>query len=261
MDTKEKEVGELYARLDDLRKRAIQGKIGVSAFLSPRELHYGEAYLLRTGAAFLSFGGYIDAERKRIYVLPEYMEDVTDARDFSDFGYETSIAAISVSGSGFRKLSHRDFMGSLLGLGIQRGVVGDIVLTEDDTATVFCDENIVAFLLTEWQKVGSDKVKVFQVKIDSSFAPQRKYITVSDTVASARIDCVVSALCSISREKAKELILNGSAEMNYEIEERPDREVIAGSVLSVRGYGKFKIVSISDKTKKGRFRLLGEKYL
>ena len=70
----EREFDGLYARLEDMKKRAIRGELGISAFLSPRELHYACAYLGTEG--YITFGGYGDAERKRIYFLPDYMEGV-----------------------------------------------------------------------------------------------------------------------------------------------------------------------------------------
>jgi RNA-binding protein YlmH len=89
-----KEFDGLYARLEDLKKRAVRGEMGISAFLSPRELHYAEVYLRRSGACFLSFGGYESAERKRIYVLPEYMESVEKAEEILEYGCETAIVAL-----------------------------------------------------------------------------------------------------------------------------------------------------------------------
>ena len=71
-DTKREFEG-LYARLEDIKGSAVRGELGISAFLSPRELHYAQEFLSRSGAAFFCFGGYADSERKRIYILPEYM--------------------------------------------------------------------------------------------------------------------------------------------------------------------------------------------
>ena len=256
-----KEFDGLYARLEDLKKRAVRGEMGISAFLSPRELHYAEVYLRRSGACFLSFGGYESAERKRIYVLPEYMESVEKAEEILEYGCETAIVALEIKGSGFVSLSHRDFMGALLRLGIERGVIGDIITLDDGSAVAFCDVRIADFIIAELSDVGRDKVKCRIVSIDDSFCPQRRFATISDTVASARFDCVVASLCNLSREKARLVVLSGEAELDYEYCERPDREVTAPCVLSVRGYGKFRVCSLSELTKKGRIRLVAEKFL
>ncbi len=256
----EKEFNELFARLDDLKKRAVRGELGISAFFSPRELHYAQEYLTRTGTPFLSFGGYGAAERKRMYLLPEYMETLEDTVGFSEFGYDDCITVVRVHGSGFETLTHRAFMGSLLSLGLERDVIGDILL-DGDGALVFCDERIAEFLLENWQKVGKDKVKLEITELQSDFLPHRSYLPLSDTIASPRLDCVVAALCKLSREKAKDTVEAGCVELDYETQSRVDREVREQSILSVRGFGKFRILSLCDKTRKGRYKLSAEKYL
>ena len=128
----DKNLSILFARLDDLYRNADQGLLGSTSFLSPRELHFSRIHLLgRVDADRISeWGGYSDAERKRIYILPEYMIGAS-YEDFSQYGFEDDISAVEVLGSGYRKLSHRDFLGSVLGLGLSRDVVGDILLCDD----------------------------------------------------------------------------------------------------------------------------------
>ncbi len=259
-DTKNTEFDGLFARLEDLRKRAARGDMGISAFFSPRELHYAKGFLERSGACFFCYGGYADAERQRIYILPEYMESATPD-ELGEYGYSCDIAVIEAKGSGFEKLSHRSFMGALLGLGIERAVVGDIVMTSEDSAYVFCERGIADFLPSHWERAGRDKIKLSETSVSADFAPARSFAPVSDTVASARLDCVVAALCSLSREKARSTVEAGLVELDYECEERPDREVTAPCLISVRGVGKFRVTSLSDKTRKGRYRLVGEKFL
>lgn len=256
-----KEIDELYARLEDIMGRATRSEVGVSAFLSPRELHFAEAFLRSAGAEFFAYGGYNDAERCRIYVLPEYMAGACDIAGLEEYGYDSGIAAVRVRGSGYEQLTHRAFMGSLLGLGIKRSVVGDIVITDENEAVVLCDSSMVEFLLAHWESVGRDKISLSEVTLGSDFAPTRSYAPINDTVASPRLDCIVAALCSLSREKARETVVSGTVELDYECETRPDREVCPPCLISVRGYGKFRVISVSDKTKKGRYRLIAEKFL
>ena len=255
----------LFARLDDLCSYADGGELGCSCFLSPRELHFSGIYLEKKGmrGRFFEWGGYADAERRRVFVLPEYMEGVTTPAQLSDFGYEEVLAALSVRGSGYRRLSHRDFLGSVLGLGLRRDVIGDILVTGEDPveAIVICDAAVSDFICESLTRVGNDTVKVKRVELADGFLPARRMQHISDTVASARLDAVVGALCSLSRDKAREAVVSGLVELNYESEERPDRAVGESSVISVRGYGKFKINSVSETTRKGRVRLDADKYL
>ena len=251
----------LFARLEDLKKCAIRGNLGISAFFSPREIHASEEYLKRGGTAFISFGGYFFAERRRIYLLPDFMESVCDATEIIDYGFSSDIDALLIKGSGFEELSHRAVMGSILGLGVERDVVGDIVMLDEHRAVVFCDSKMSAFFIEGLLRVGRDKVSVERIELDEAILPAKKTVKINDTVASSRLDCVVAALCSLSRERAKERIGESLVELDYETVERPDKEVSAPAVISVRGVGKFSVISLGEKTKKGRMRLVAEKYL
>lgn len=251
----------LYARLDDLVRSADKGEAVRSVFLSPRELHYAQVYLRAHGAPFFAYGGYLDADRKKIYILPDYMGDVDSPNALSDYGFDTGISAVRAVPSGYVALTHRDYMGSVLGLGLERSVIGDILVCEDSDAAIICDTAIADFIAENLCKVGRDKVRATVVPIDELRVPERRFAEIRDTVASARIDCVVGALCSLSREKAKSAVESGLVEVDHECEERPDRDVSAPCTVSVRGYGKYEVVSLADRTKKGRYRLEAKKYL
>lgn len=257
------DISRLYARIDDLCGRADRGEIGISDFLSPRELHFAESYLARKGVNAVSYGGYGGAERKRIYVLPDYMEDVNHVSQLSDFGHSVCIAALEVKSAGYRRLTHRDYLGAVLGLGIERAVIGDILVVGEDGggAVIFCDEPLAFFLSTELVKIASEKVRCSIADLDGIAVPERRTAAINDTVASPRIDCVVGALCSFSREKSREAVVSGLVEIDFETEQRPDRLIHAPCMISVRNVGRFCVVSVEDKTKKGRYRLVAEKFL
>ena len=258
----------LYARLDDLYGLSQRGELGMSDFLSPAELHFASVYLRRRGVSFFSYGGYFGAERQRIYIFPDYMGiDEAFSGDvekyLEDFGFSADIAAVKIIGSGYRRLTHRDFLGSVLGLGIERSVVGDILISEPEgkEAVILCNGGIAEFILSELSFVASDKIKTKRVDRGEWNAPERRMQPIHDTVASGRLDAVVAALCNLSRDKARTAVESGLVEIDFESEERPDKAVNAPAVISVRGVGKFRVLSLCDKTKKGRYRLEAEKYL
>lgn len=253
----------LFARLDDLCEKASGGSVGIGDFLSPREAHYAEAHLRSVGARYLLWGGYEGAERRRVYLLPDYMESVSSVSELCDYGFETNVCAVSIKTDGYRRLSHRDYMGSVLGLGVDRAVVGDILVYGDDgaRAVLFCTSAMSTFFESALGKISTEKARVESIGCDKVEIPARRFASISDTVASPRLDCIVGALCSLSREKARAAVVSGLVELDYEYEERPDRTVSAPCLVSVRGMGKFRVLSVSDKTKKGRFRLVAEKFL
>lgn len=255
----------LEARIEDLFKRSERGEIVYSDFLSPAECKAVEKLMRSKGAVqrCYFYGGYSEAERKRVFFLPEYAEGAEDFSEIEQYFDEKPICALLICGSGYRKLTHRDYLGSILGLGLERAVVGDIVFRDDakDEAVIFCDKRIADFLKSELIFIANDKVKVSEITVEENFAPNRNFSHISDTVASPRFDCVVSAVCSLSREKASALIKGGYADLDYETEERPDRNLTVPCIISVRGYGKFRINSLSEHTKKGRLRLNADKYI
>ncbi len=270
MNAREREeFGTLLAHMEDLALRAEQGVLTHSAFLTPREVHYAEAHLNGMRVSYRSFGGYADAERRRLYFLPPYMEELAegDAQTFADaldaFGYDAEIATLQIVGSGYRALGHRDFLGSVLALGLERGVLGDLLTDGEEArrAVLFCDAAIASFVETELKKVANDKVTVTQLTKGEWHLPPRRFVPIGDTVASARLDGVVAALCGLSRERAREAVSAGLVEMNFESEDRPDRTVSAPCLISVRGFGRYRVVSLDERTKKGRLRLSAERYL
>ena len=268
----------LLARLDDLCDRGARGETGISAYLTPREAKYARAHLsarIRTGTALL-WGGYPDAERVRVVILPDYTEGFTDPEslasnpvtalrdagldDLSDTLRE-AVCPICVKGSGFRELSHRDYLGSVLGLGLERDAIGDILIPDTHTAILLTDTRVGDFLTVSLTKVATDTVKVSRLPEGTPLQGTRRLQPISDTVASERLDCVVAALCNLSREKAQMTVRAGLCELDYEACEACDTTVEAPAVISVRGYGKFAVHAFDGTTRKGRIRLVAGKYI
>ncbi len=252
----------LSARMDDLSAMAHRGELAVSDFLSPADRISATHYLCASGAHVLTYGGYSDAERQRIYILPDYMEGVENIDGLAEFGADSEISVLSVTPSGFsRALTHRDFLGAVLNTGIERAVVGDILVDGNKGAFVFCKSSIEPFLLSELSRVANDKVTVKDVPMDSLVLPERKFADINDTVASPRLDCVVGSLCNLSRDKARTAVESGLVELDFCVVERADKEVREGVLVSVRGYGRYRVLALGDKTRKGRYKLLAQKYL
>ena len=261
-----KEAKLFYARLDDLERRAQGGIVSHSSFLTPSEAYKAEKYFEAKGNKdkICFFGGYFDAQRKQIFLLPEYIVDSAPREaifDMIEEELDSSVSALKIMGSGFRNLTHRDYLGSILSLGIERETLGDICILDDHSAIVFCGVEVADFLLFELNSIGSDKVKVERVPLDKNMQSTQKFQAFTDTVASERLDCVVASICNLSREKAQNLIKGGFVDYNYETAQKVDVKCDAGDIISARGYGKFIIRDISQATKKGRLRLLVDKYI
>ena len=271
-------LGRLLARLDDLCDKAARGEWAATPYLTPREAKYARARLsarIESGCAVV-WGGYPEAERVRAVILPDYTEGLVDpaalmsdpAAALRDAGLDDlaetvlgAVCPVQVRGSGFRELSHRDYLGSVLGLGLERDTVGDILIPDSHSAILLTDTRVGDFLITQLEKVATDTVRVSRLPEGTALTGTRRLQPITDTVASERLDCVVAALCNLSREKAQMAVRSGLVELDYEAVEACDTTVEAPAVISVRGYGKFAVHAFDGTTRKGRIRLVAGKYV
>ena len=271
-------LGRLLARLDDLCDKAARGEWAATPYLTPREAKYARARLsarIESGCAVV-WGGYPEAERVRAVILPDYTEGLVDpaalmsdpAAALRDAGLDDlaetvrgAVCPVQVRGSGFRELSHRDYLGSVLGLGLERDTVGDILIPDSHSAILLTDTRVGDFLITQLEKVATDTVRVSRLPEGTALTGTRRLQPITDTVASERLDCVVAALCNLSREKAQMAVRSGLVELDYEAVEACDTTVEAPAVISVRGFGKFAVHAFDGTTRKGRIRLVAGKYM
>ncbi len=198
------------------------------------------------------FGGLDDCERKKIGFFPEFMVD-------DKFDFPISVIEITYNTKYSRKLSHRDFLGSIIGLGIVRGKIGDIFVTEEK-AFVFVDDDIADFININLDKVGNTKVKSKIVSVDDIEISQGNKEAKNITVSSLRIDAVLSAVFNLSRGKTNELIKAKKAFVNWRVCESTSLQVSAESIVTLSGFGRVKIIEIVGKTKKDRFLLSIHKF-
>ncbi|MBR6102746.1 MAG: RNA-binding protein [Ruminococcus sp.] len=196
----------------------------------------------------LFFGGYDNAERTVLGISAPYSPLSEEVFPFK---------ALTFSFRESDKLSHRDFLGCLMGLGIQRDTVGDIIVS-DGRAVVFVYDT-VAPLAEGIEKVGRVGVKVRE-GFDLSVIPQKSFLPIEGTVASLRLDSVAALAFHISREKAAALIRSGGIELNYAVQYSADRKVEQGDVFSSRGRGKFRVEEIGSLTRKDRIHIKINKY-
>lgn len=238
----------LSARIDDLKclceKTAVPKFIG---FLTAEEATVA-VNGFKNGGKYILFGGYDGAERVMLGVLPDWCEEPV-----------FPIKAISFTYRNCDVLSHRDFLGALMALGIARETVGDI-LTEPGRTVVFVTSDIAKFVLSQIKKIGSVGVTVNEGFTEPLPNANRKQ-SFSVTVASTRLDCVVAALCTMSRSVAAEYIADGFVAVNSLSVVKPTVSVKQNDKVTVRKRGKFEITSCDEYSKKGRIILRYDKYV
>lgn len=190
---------------------------------------------------FVLWGGYEDAERKVLFFLPDYLEEVpTD-----------EIAVVKADFAKGVKLAHKDFLGSALGLGIKRENTGDILICED-FAQIFILPKLSDFFLTNYTNAGRQSLSCSIISTDEVVLPVQETQLKTVTLASMRGDCIISALFSISRSKATELIEKGRVFVNDMPFLKPDRPLNSGDKVKVTTSGRAIIEEIGGTSRKGR---------
>ncbi len=241
---------ELQKRTEDLAERCRNRAVVTStAFLTPAEQYELRDYAAQILPEAVFAGGRPEAERKVLFFLPEYMTKA----DFREEDYITAVKAECRFGNP----GHRDYMGAVLGLGVRREWIGDI-LAENGAAYIYCLPSVQELLLRELSKVGRFGVAVSACPLAAVPQPEPKVQAKSFTVKSLRLDAVTGELFGLSRTAAAEAIRLGAVSLNYTVCEKTDAAVDAGDVISFRGRGKGSIVSLGDRSKKDRLYVNAE---
>ena len=191
------------------------------------------------------------------------MPDFYDVSDIDFFMNENNIEnpfqLIECVKDKFTQMSHRDYLGSLMALGIKREMVGDIVVTEKG-CHFFAVKSIAGYICENLKRTGRGSVNCSIIDIESLPQNEDNGKTVFSSVASLRLDCVVAAAFSMSRTAASEAINKGVVYVDNVQCFKSDYTLTEGSKIVLRGKGKALIEEITGQSKKGRMHLLIKKY-
>lgn len=218
----------------------------LTKFMNPRQ-----AYILSTlvnrhsevNAKF--FGGHSNAEMKRCLIYPDYFQPKKE--DFSITLFEIRYPVK------FSKLRHSKVLGTLMGAGIERNTLGDI-LTDGTRWQFICTSEIADYLRLEVNAVGKTKISLKEVDFSDAIVPENEWKDESTTLSSFRLDNLISEGFNISRNDAKELVNHQKVRLNWALNSRPDTEVSAHDIVSVRRFGRLRLRSKNGETKKGKYR-------
>lgn len=237
-------------RIEDLSCAANLRKTPKFTKFCDERLLYLFSYLSQKSAyeGVMVWGGFPQSERAVIGFFPDYLEP-----DSSYF----PVSLIKITGA--FGCTHRDFLGSLLGLGISRDMIGDILIS-DDASFVFVYDTVKDYILLNLTKVARLNVSVSEEN-DICNLPQRKFEEVFGTVSSVRLDCIVGLFIHKSRSDVQSLISSERVFVNHSVCTSSSKKLKEGDVISVRKHGKARIKSIGGETKKGRIRITLNKYV
>lgn len=207
---------------------------------------------------FLLCGGYDGAERKCPVFLPDHLseEDITASPSLADITF--AVADVNRFDLDRADFSHRDCLGALMGLGIERETVGDIVCTGGH-AVIVLKSSVAELVRTELSSIGRFRIAV-SIMENAEIERQDDCEELSDTVASMRLDAVCASVFRLSRGAAAEAIERGLVAVNGSEAIKPDATVSEGDKLSLRGKGRVIVGKIGGTSKKGRIRFEYKKY-
>ena len=247
------ENSDLLRRAEDLLRRCEKnGTVTATHFLTPAERLALERWKnTQPGCRLFFSGGHPDCERTVGFFLPDYMEE-----DWLPL--DETIRAFALTAA-FGSPGHRDYLGSLLGMGIGRERLGDIWVN-GSTAVVFCLAGVEKHLLSI-DRVGRFTVRTQPLALEEIPAPERKVKAKSFSVQSLRLDAVCAGLFDLSRSEAARQVEVGNVSLNYESCEKSDAPVRVGDILSLRGRGKGRVTGLGGTSRKGRQFVEGEVYL
>lgn len=220
-------------------------------FLNPAQRMYIKENLYVPKDMVVEFeGGYCDAERTVMVCRPEFLEVEGDQY----------LSVIECSGKYIQNLSHRDYLGSLMGLGLTRESIGDILVMEDKTLIFTKPEN-ADYIIQNLTKIGRVGIDIKRCLLAETVVPPKKTIEVSGTVASLRLDSVLAVGTRLARGKAVELIKAGQVAVNWKIAQETDQQVKEGDIFSIRGYGRMTLLKIGCLSNKGRYHITIARYM
>lgn len=201
-----------------------------------------------------NFGGYKDAERQMIIYLPEYLDESALT------GEDSPIVCLRAEFYEGDALSHRDFLGALMGAGIRRETIGDICIGQG-TCDLLVTTQIAPYILQNLTAAGRVKLKLSQIPLTEIRTPEAEVKEIRDTLASLRLDSVVSSGFRISRSLAAQYITAGKAAIDGLPCDKPDKLVSESAKISLRGSGKIQLAAVNGQTKKGRISVVIHRYL
>ncbi len=235
----------LLARLyDRLNGAAARNVPAAGPFLSPRELAL--ARLLLPGPEFQPFGGYDGAERAMLCHIPDYLDPAAYW-----YGEDGPIRAVSARYHEGDSLSHRDFLGALMGAGIKRETVGDI-LVRPGLCQFLVTREIAPHILQNLESAGRTRLHLSPLPLAGLAPPEAETRELRATVAALRLDSVTAAGFGLARGPAAQHIEAGRAAVNGLPCVKPDRLLREGDRVTVRGLGKLELKTVGGTTRKGR---------
>lgn len=240
----------LAARIEDLAESAQNGRLRFSHFLNMRQMEIANAAVMGHDCKCDFFGGFDNASRCIMGFFPDYLE--TDHNLFP-------IEALTFKFNRNYSLTHRDVLGALMSQKVERNTIGDIICNEGE-AYVFLQKDIKDTLITSITTIGKVGVKVLNsVKLDNINEPSTSEY--SGVVTTMRLDGIIAVMLKKSRAESNKLIASQKVFVNDKVITDNDIKIFNNDIISIRQFGKFKVITDGNLTAKGKMRFSYLKYI
>ena len=217
-------------------------------FLDPREIDIVQSIIGTKEEVKCAFwGGYDGAERKRAILYPEYYEVQNEDFDIVIFSIHFPPKFVS--------LDHRKILGSTMGLGLKRSKFGDILIDQEE-AQIIVAGGVADYVRLHFNQVGKTNVTLEQIGNEKIISVKEEWQEQTVTVSSMRLDVILGDVFNISRAKVLPYIQNGMVKVNWKVIEDPSFHCHQGDTLSMRTFGRCKIIRIEGQTKKEKWRIV-----
>ena len=245
----------LARALDQMNRAANRSIPCATQFLSPAQRAALEPVLAACGhPKHLFHGGFSGAERTICVFLPDWQEP-------EDWAADEELAAIEAAyPPAGADLTHRDLLGGLMGIGLTREKVGDI-LVNDASSQIVCLKDAAPIILSQFDQAGRYRLKLKEISLTDLTPAPAEVKLIHDTVAALRLDAVLASGFSLARGKAADAVTGGRVSVNHRECLKPDKPVEEGDVLTCRGLGKCVVKTVGGQSRKGRIIIEIERYL
>ncbi|MGF7057302.1 RNA-binding protein [Brassicibacter mesophilus] len=234
--------------LDKIEQVIRNHEIVYTDFLDPYQRKLCYSFLNRfIDVSYYEEGGLENAERKSIIMFPSYLNKLDIENPIKSL--------IILGGSKFKELNHRDYLGTILGLGIKREKLGDINVHKT-FGQVIVHRDLVDFIRYNLKSINTEPVKVNEIALSELIPGKEDYRDIYTTVASLRLDVIISTSCNIPRSKSTSYIEQGKVKVNWQPVISPSYLLDAGDIISLKGYGRIKLLDDLGDSKKGRTKII-----
>lgn len=234
---------------DWISQAVLQYRPVLSIFLNPRQIYIAQNLVNQQDEVRMrSYGGFEEAEMQRVLIYPSYFEPSND-------DFELQLLEINYPEK-FAEISHRQVLGTLFNQGVERGTFGDIITDGTGRWQIIVQKQMASYFQEQVDRVGKLNIRLEPVEMTDTVNSETDWESIETTVSSVRVDSIIAAAFNFSRNRAKEVIEKGYAQVNWAETQKPDYLIVEHDLLSVRRAGRIRVDEISSQpTKKCKVRI------